>query len=95
MLKLGLPFCAPGILMCAIRMRSVVESDQPRDLARTVNRWTLEPIAFLLPFISLALTLIVIYGTVLNSNPPWNTVLLVILLLLIAVPTVAALRRKV
>ena len=73
-----------------------MHSNEPQSPPRTVNRWTLEPIAILLPFLSVALSA-VIYTTVANPGSPSSTAIAIALVLffmvVIVVPTIAAVRK--
>ena len=71
-----------------------MESVRPGNRGRTVNRWTLEPLAFLLPFISVALAIFVTAGIAVASGFPAGPALVLVLVVIIVAPTVASVLRK-
>ena len=71
-----------------------MEPSPPRVSHSAANRWTLEPIAFLIPFLGVALAVVVLMGVVLTGEPIAGIALAVVLMLLIVVPTLVSLRRK-
>ena len=74
----------------------MVDDGQPRDLPRTVNRWTLEPVLTLLPFLITGLLVLGLSALFWGGTSDSLTAIafVVVFIILIALPTLAALRRR-